>query len=209
MNGYRMFLINKLFFKPSRESRRLAILENLRAEPGQSQSDLGQKTALSGAMVNKYLHECQQQGLLELQPVNGKSFRYELTRRGEEERQALLGQYLSEIVQVYSALKGNIRDKLAHLKASGVKSLVLFGASETCEVVLAALRNNSFRIVAIVDNDHAKHGQPFHQHVISHPAILEQIEFDAVVVTTFARQTEIIDQLQPLRTRKNFQITGL
>jgi len=76
-------------------------------------------------------------------------------------------------------------------------------------VVLAALRHDTFRIVAIVDNDSAKHGLPFQQHVISPPAILEQLEFDAVVVTTFARQDEIIAQLKPIQGRKNFHITGL
>ena len=84
-------------------------------------------------------------------------------------------------MQIYSALKEGIRSKLADLEAEGHASLILFGASETCEVVLAAIEGTNFRVVAITDNDPAKHGQSFHGHIVVPPQLIEKIPCQAVI----------------------------
>lgn len=206
-----MFLINKKFLKPTKHSRVLAILENLTADSCISQHDMAQNTDLSGAMVNKYLKELSTNGLIELKPINGKSYSYEVTAAGEEERGNLLGQYCAEIVQIYSALKRMIETKLETLQTSGCTNIALFGASETCEVTIAALKNMNFKIMAIVDNDLHKQGSLFHGHIIHSPKILAALDLHAVVITSFGRQQEIFDQLRIMteKIKKPLQIIRL
>lgn len=201
--------LHKRFFKPGKDSRVLSILESVHACSRVSQSELGQQASLSGAMINKYIKDLQDKGLLTLTPVNGKSYSYGLTTHGEQTRQLLLGQFCAEIVQIYSALKEGIRAKLTALAEQGQTSLILFGASETCEVVLAALEGTHFRVVAISDNDPAKHGQSFHGHIVVPPQLIEKIPCQAVIITSFGRQEEIFRQISALAASKNLQIIRL
>jgi len=201
--------LRKRFFRPGKDSRVLSILESVHACSRVSQNELGQQASLSGAMVNKYVRELQDQGFLNLTPVNGKSYAYGLTGQGEKTRRDLLGQFCAEIVQIYSALKEGIRSKLADLETKGHTSLILFGASETCEVVLAAIEGTNFRVVAITDNDPAKHGQSFHGHIVVPPQLIEKIPCQAVIITSFGRQEEIFRQLSALAASKNLQIIRL
>jgi predicted transcriptional regulator len=193
-----LFLINKKFVKPTKDSRILAMLENLNINSCISQYDLAQKTELSGAMINVYLKELSAKGLIEQKPLNGKSYSYEITANGEAQRSSMLGEYCAEIVQVYSTLKRSIQAKLCALQTVSCKNIALFGASETCEVTIATLKNMHFRIMAIVDNDLEKQGTLFLGHVIYPPKILEALDLHAIIITSFGRQQEIYEQLQIL-----------
>lgn len=204
-----MIVLEKKFLKPTKPSRVLALLENLNVDSRLSQAELAQKCALSGAMVNKYLKDLRNTNLLTVQPVNGKSFHYALTERGEQVRQRYLEQYSTELVQLYSALKTVVREKINSLRQQGQTRFVLFGASETCEIALSAIKDLHIQIIAVVDNDPAKHGTHFNGHIISSPAILPQLSFDTVLITTFARQAEILAQIEPLAQQHHFNIARL
>ena len=207
--GNHMLLTDKQFFKPSKDGRVLAILDYLHRDSGLSQNRLGQRTHLSGAMINQYLKGLQDEHLISFQPVNGKSYRYTLTKQGEQIRRNMFSAYASETIHIYTALKTLILEKLKPLSNKERADLVLFGAAETCEVVLTALRDTDVRIVAIVDNDARKHGEIFHGHVISPPEVLETIHCQAVVITSFGKQDEIYAQLEPIAQRKGLEVVGL
>lgn len=205
-----MFLVNKTFYRPSKEARQLAILDALSQDGQVSQKELGRRANLSGAMVNQYLRLMVEEGLVRYEPVNGKSFRYSLTELGEASRRAMFASFSSETVQIYTALKAAIQSRLAGLKARGLKKLALFGASETCEVVLQALRAaGGFEVVALVDNDPDKAGKTLGGHVISPPVALESLRPQAVVITSFGRQEEIFEQLAGLCRSNNVEIVRL
>ena len=94
----------------------------------------------------------------------------------------------------------------ALIKVRGLTRLALFGASETCEIVLSALRDSGFSVVLLLDNDSNKYGTVFHGHVVSRPHVLEQVECDAVVITSFGRQHEIFEQLKSIASERGFEI---
>jgi DNA-binding MarR family transcriptional regulator len=202
-------LVTQQFFKPSRELRILSILANLAQDEGQSQQALGKRTCMSGAMVNKYLKDLHAEGHITPVPVNGKCYSYELTASGESARRSLMGEYCGEIVRIYTGLKQMVMDKLGPLSGQGISKLALFGASETCEVVLSALFDSEYRIMAVCDNSPAKQGLLFHGHVVSPPQVLETVGVEAVVITSFGRQQEIFDQLTPMAERCSFRIIRL
>jgi len=201
-----MLITDGLYLKPSKSSRVLAILDALSRDSNLSQFELGRQLNLSGAMVNQYLKQLQTDGLVEFLPVNGKSYRYSLTDEGQQSRRRMFSDYSSETVRLYSTIKEYVLEKLQRLEDKRERKLALFGASETCEVVLSALRDTPFKVVALLDNDSVKQGQIFNGHVVSAPHVLEQVDCDAVVITSFGKQGEIYEQLKPYSDKRGFQI---
>ncbi|MCJ2164335.1 MULTISPECIES: winged helix-turn-helix transcriptional regulator [unclassified Pseudodesulfovibrio] len=201
-----MLITNGLYLKPSKSTRVLAILDALSRDSSSSQFELGRQLNLSGAMVNQYLKQLQGDGLVEFFPINGKSYHYTLTERGEQARRKMFSDYSSETVRLYSTIKEFVLDKLKHLNKEGKRRLALFGASETCEVVLSALRGTPFQVMILLDNDTKKQGQIFNGHVVSAPHVLDQVDCDAVVITSFGKQGEIFEQLKPYSEKRGFQI---
>jgi len=197
------------FFRPSTEKRTLALLETLAQDPDLSQSVLGERTGLSSAMVNTYLRDFQSRELITARPINGKSFRYEITENGERERHALFGDYCAEIVRSYTAIKSLVRTKLDRLEAEGKIRLILWGASETCEVVLATLQSSRFVVLALVDSDPAKQGRVLGGHAIFPPEVLPGLGCDAVVVTSFGRSDDILAQLRPMADANGLEVVSL
>ena len=112
----------------------------------------------------------------------------------------------SETVRLYTTIKDFVLEKLSGLREEGKRRLGLFGASETCEVVLSALRDTEFQVMLLLDNDTRKQGQIFNGHVVSAPHVLDQVDCDAVVITSFGKQTEIYGQLKPYSEKRGFQI---
>ncbi len=204
-----MLPIQKRYFKPSKDARVLAILESLSLENELSQSELGRRLRLSGAMVNQYLRELQDEHLIEYEAINGKSYRYVLTAKGERKRQVLFSGCSTEAIQIYAALKDQIAAKLKLLQGKKVEKCVLFGASDTCEVVLGAISHTSLEVVALLDNDPIKQGKRLHGYIISPPQVLETIACQAVLITSYARQDEIHAQIEPLCLQKGMEIMRL
>jgi len=202
----RMLITDGLYLKPSKSTRVLAILDALSRDSSLSQFELGKKLNLSGAMVNQYLKQLQSMGLVEFLPVNGKSYRYALTDRGQQSRREMFSDYSSETVRLYTTIKDFVLDKLSGLREQGKRRLALFGAAETCEVVLSALRYTDFKVMGLLDNDKRKQGQIFNGHVVSAPHVLDHVDCDAVVITSFGKQTEIYEQLKPYSEKRGFQI---
>ncbi len=204
-----MLLHQGRFVRPSTAQRTLALLEALAQEPDLSQSVLGERTGLSPATVNAYLRDLQERGLVDARPVNGKSFRYEPTPAGEETRRALLGDYCAEVVRGYTAIKTLVRAKLARLEAAGRTRLALWGASETCEVVLAALGSTGLTVLALLDSDPAKHGGALGGRPILPPEVLPGLRCDAVVVTSFGRGDDIEARLRAMPGAAGLEVVRL
>ena len=204
-----MIIHDREYIKPSKAARELSILHALSLDSDLSQLEIGHRNGLSGAMVNQYLRELSAKGLIRYVPANGKSFRYVLTEQGEEMRRKMFALFSGELVRLYSSLKQSIREKLYALERKGVRKVVLFGASETCEVLLSALRDSAFEVVALVDNDPEKQGKRFHGQIIASPRILEGLSCQAVIITSFGHQDEIREQLTPLAATTGMEIVLL
>ena len=204
-----MIIHDREYIKPSKAARVLSILQALSLDSDLSQLEIGHRSGLSGAMVNQYLRELSSQDLVRYVPANGKSFHYVLSEQGEAMRRKMFATFSGELVRLYSSLKLSIREKLLALERKGVRKVVLFGASETCEVLLSALRDSAFEVVAVLDNDPEKQGKRFHGQIIASPRILDGLACQAVIVTSFGHQDEIREQLTPLAATSGMEIVLL
>ncbi|NHZ46876.1 winged helix-turn-helix transcriptional regulator [Nitratidesulfovibrio liaohensis] len=203
-----MFFQGKDYIRPSKKLRLLSVVQALTENERLSQTQLARFSRTSSAMVNQYLAELHREGMVQFAPVNRKSFAYRLTDKGQEARRNMMEQYCAEMVRGFASIKELVRrrlEPLAERRAHGAPlhtaslRIALFGAAETGEVVLAALEGTPFEVALVVDNDAAKHGTPFHGHTVQPPAALlaapGQLAVDAVVVSSFAHQRTIQQQL--------------
>lgn len=209
MNNLAALPLRKQYFAPGKDTWVLAILEALSRESDISQRDLGRLLHISGAVVNQHLRELNERQLIRFEARNGKSYRYVLTAEGEALRQDMATRCSTEAIHIYTGLKALVRERLLGLAARELTRIVLFGASETCEVVLSALGDLPLKVMALVDNDAAKHGTLFHGYIISPPHILDAVDCQAVLVTSFGRQAEIKAQLAPLCRARGLEIASL
>ncbi len=198
------------YFAPSRDTWVLAILDALRHESSLSQRDLARRLGLSGAVVNQYLRELQERGLIRFEARNGKSYRYVPTSEGEAVHAEMLLGFSSEAIRLYSALKRQVADRLEELPRANIDRIALFGASETCEVALSVLAAMpAVKVLALVDNDPDKQGTIFHGYVVSPPHVLEMVDCQAVLITSFGRRDEIRQQLEPLCLARGVEMVSL
>jgi len=126
--------------------------------------------------------------------VTGKTNRtkiYHLTLEGREELTSSLLSYSSEIIQLYSGAKREVGERLHRMYDEGIRTVVLFGAAETAEVVLAAMKQTQLTAKGVVDSDPDKQGSIFYGLPVESPDKLAQIAADAVLITSFGRQEEI------------------
>ncbi len=209
MNDLTVLPLRKQYYVPSKDTWVLAILDALSLDSDLSQRDLARRVGISGAVVNQRLRELQTRGLIVFEARNAKSYRYPLTPEGERLREEMVSRCTSEAIHIYTAIKRHCRLRLEWLRARNIQKIAMFGASETCEVVISALSDMPFKVMALVDNDVAKHGTVFHGYVVSSPRILELVDCQAVLITSFGRQSEIREQLAPLCRTRGVEIVSL
>ena len=189
---------NSKFINPTKHSRRLSVLLSIHKEPHTSQHKIAKNTDLSSSMVNNYIKCLQEEGTITVHGKTNRSKSYHLTSCGRNELRDSLLAYSSEIVQLYGAVKREITQILNGFYQENIRTLVLFGVAETAEVVFAAIKASHLVVIGVVDSDPAKQGKSFNGMIVQEPEKLEQINPDAVVITSFGKQEEIYDRIRQL-----------
>ena len=188
------------FLLPTKEFRELHILLTIRNHPHSSQHKIGVHVDLSSAMVNSYVKDLVAQGYLELSNRNRRDLNYFLTPSGEEKLTSQLMNYSAEIVQLYSGAKREISKRLHEILDSETHTnIVLYGASDTCELVLQSMESfQHAHVVGIVDGMAEKQNKSMQHHKIFAPKTIASLKPDMVIITSFARQDEIFGQIAHL-----------
>lgn len=166
--------------------------------PNSSQHLLAEKSHLSSSMVNIYIKELSQAGLITVLGKTNRSTEYHLTEKGEKKLFQDFISFSSEAVQIYATVKREIIWLLKRYETNGIRTLVLYGASDTAEIVLSAIPHTMLVVIGIVDGNPAKQGQLFNGTLIQAPETISQIDPDAVLITSFARQDEIHNNIQTI-----------
>ncbi len=182
---------NSKYLSPTKQFRQLSLLLAIHESPESSQHHIGKTTMLSASMVNNYMKFFSYKGLIDIYGENHRNRSYHLTESGQKQLRDSLLSYSAEIVQLYSAVKREISRILDGLFEEGIRTIVLFGAAETAEIVYASIRETQLVVIGVVDNDHKKHGILFNGLIVQHPDQLKIIHPDAVIITSFAQQEEI------------------
>jgi DNA-binding MarR family transcriptional regulator len=184
-------LFESSFHTPTTKLRSLSVLLAIHDSPRLSQHKIAEMTDLSSSMVNNYMKRLQKEGLVKVTGKTNRTQRYHLTPAGQKELFGLFLDYSAEIIRLYSAAKKQLAERLHRFHSEGIRSIALFGAAETAEVVHAALKDTPLVVKGIVDSNPGKHGSRFNGFVVQPPDSLRSMGADAVLITSFARQEEI------------------
>lgn len=189
-------LFESSFHTPAIKLRRLSVLLAIRNSPKLSQHKIAEMTDLSSSMVNNYMKKLQREGLVKVTGNTNRTQGYHLTPAGQKELFGLILDYSAEIIRLYSSAKKQVAERLNLFQTEGIRSIALFGAAETAEVVHAALKDTQLVVKGIVDSNPGKHGSRFNGFMVQAPEFLKSMNADAVLITSFARQEEIYDCIQ-------------
>ncbi len=179
-------------------------------DPDLRQQDIADQVNMSGAMVNTYIKEMKGSGYILIENKNRRDLQYRLTEKG---RQLFMQQFVhcsAEIVELYRKTKFDLSKRLHQVfDGDEVVSVLLYGGSETARLVISVLEYfNNVKIVAIVDRDAGKWGNCMNSYVIQSPVITSEIQFDCIVISSFARQGEIFNEIQGIG-REDIRIVQL
>ncbi|MCG8549674.1 MAG: hypothetical protein MI799_04640, partial [Desulfobacterales bacterium] len=155
-----------------------------------------QKSHLSSSMVNIYIKELKQAGLITVSGKTNRTTEYHLTPEGQKKLFQDFISFSSEAVQIYAGVKREIIRLLKRYETNGIRTVVLYGASDTAEVVASAIPHTRLVVIGIVDGDRTKQGHIFNGTLIQAPEAISQIDPDAVLITSFARQDEIYNNIE-------------
>jgi len=187
---------NAEFLAPTKKFRRLSILLSIYNISELSQHEIGRVTHLSSSMVNNYIKGFRKDGSISVVGDTNRTQKYHLTAKGRDELLSLLLSYSAEIIRLYGGAKGEIGKRIEQIRSDGIRTVALFGAAHTAEVVYAVIREVQLEVAAVVDSDSKKQGTPFGDLIIQSPEILRNIDVDAVVITSFGKQEEIHDYIR-------------
>ncbi len=187
---------NSIYLAPSKLYRRFSLLLCIENDPNVSQKLLGVKNCLSSSMVNNYIKELSKDGLLTVLGDSNRSMTYHLTKKGKEYVSRNFLAFSAEIVQFYASVRREIVTMLSESYQEGIRTVVLYGASDTAEIVYSAIQKTELVVTGVVDNDSDKTGKLFFGSVIQTPARINEIRPDALIITSFARRNEILDSLE-------------
>ncbi len=183
--------INSKFLLPNKEYRRLSLLYAISESSDRSQHNIGKITNLSSSMVNNYIKSFKAEGLINVTGETNRTQKYHLTPEGEKLLSESVLSYSAEVIQIYGTVKREITKILNGFYDDGIKTVVLFGAAETAEVVFAASKETPLEVTGVVDSDKEKQGKIFDGYTIESPERISKIKPDGVIITSFAKQEEI------------------
>jgi DNA-binding MarR family transcriptional regulator len=196
------------YLEPSPRLRELQLMELLADRPESSQSALAERVGLTPARVNAYIRIFAERGHL-VAEHKSRGMAYRLTAEGRKCLAYHQVSYRAELVRLTRSARVRFREFFRELGDAGVRSVVLYGAGETGEVVLDALFGCAEpAVLAVLDDDPAKQGGTLHGVRVLPPAALDGLGADAVVVTSVARGDEIRARLCASRGLAVYSIAG-
>lgn len=179
-----------------------------RADERLTQRELGRLAGLSPAVVNQYLFEFLEQGIIERFSLNRRDLGYSLTPQGRTLRRELMVGYIRETFQMFQSGKEELARILKeHQERYELKRVIFYSAGQVTEVLIQALGETSLELLAIADDDPAKRHQRFFGYPIISGDEIADYHPDAVIITTFRYREQINKRIRHLK-KKGIPVIG-
>ncbi|ANQ54310.1 MarR family transcriptional regulator [Thermosipho sp. 1063] len=182
------------FFQPTPEYRKLLILESINKDSEISQKNLSSLVGIVPSLVNKYLNELRERGLIKVENL-GKKLRYFLTEEGISELYYLKLAFFNDIVSLSMKIESHLENIFLKLKSKNF--IGIYGAGLVGKTLAQLLLNRGFNVVVFFDDNTQKIGNRyFGIPVIS---IKDKAEIDAIIVASI-KNSEVM-----VRKAKKYQ----
>lgn len=121
--------------------RRVAVLSQLSTEAKTvSQREMARLVGVSSSLVNAYLRQASQSGLIKVRAVNKKQAQYGLTDRGLRELRQQSSQYVSKMLECYQSIQESVAKVVNDLYAKGYRAVTIRGQGPLRDLVQFHIR---------------------------------------------------------------------
>src|SRR2546427_1027508 len=183
-----------------RELRQQLIVE-LQRGSNVSQRALALRLGVAVGTVNRLLSDMVDAGYVQVFNRDVRPFAYRVTDDGQRYQRRLGLEHYSWVLGDLRRLEQRIRAKLLELRSRGVVRVVFYGAGDVMEATYRVASGVGLQVVGVVDDDHTKHGARRSGLVVAPPSAINELEPDAVLITTMGHAEEIQLKMDPsLRT---------
>ena len=173
----------------------LNILREVAANAHTTQAELGRLCSLSVAMVNNYMKDLCNSGLLEYRRKSSRNVTYHLTPAGKQHLEALQSELTHEMVNMFVATKEQIRARIVSQAQVALQRVVLSGSGHLAQLAFHALELAGAKILGVCDDNPAAIGRDFCGREVLSPSQIRFLAPDAVVVADLLRTEEICSSL--------------
>lgn len=185
------------FFKSTPLHKEWLILTKLSKENNITQRKIAKDLSLSVAMVNSYLEEYKNKGLIDMKCLSPKNVIYSLTFKGEERKKYLNISYLESVLKVYNEAKEECYQIFKKIVDKGYKNILLYGAGEVAEILLSVFNDSDeqFDIIGIIDDDVNKIGTLLYGKSIISLNSINDLKYDAILISSYTNNEVIYQKL--------------
>ena len=167
--------------------RDLILLTELERDGAITQRSLAIKLGVALGLTNLYVKRLARKGYVKVTTIPSHRIRYLLTPQGFAEKSRLTYLYMQYSLSHYRDMRARLRDVLSRVTVVGGRRIVIFGTSEFAEMAYLSLREMDMELVGFVSDGAV---ETFLSYPVSHPSVLKEWEFDAVVLADLDRSHE-------------------
>jgi DNA-binding MarR family transcriptional regulator len=168
----------------------LAVMEALEDGDRITQRELAKVTGLNLKKVNYCLHKLLEKGHVKFQRARNnpdkRAYLYILTPAGMKAKSLLTYRFVRFTLDFYGRMEEKLLRCLLAMDGSGVKRIVLSGATDVARILLDLAQRNGVQVTGVVDDDYD--GNEFHGVPAFHSQCLNHHRWDGVLVTTLDEQ---------------------
>jgi len=186
-----------MFLKPTPTYKEYLLLSLIAKNPHVTQREIADNLEVSVAMVNIYIDEYEEKGLLKRAYSSTKSVTYKITDLGESRIKLLNIQYLESALAVYNEAKHGCNIFFNRVVEKGFKKILFYGAGEVAEIMLSILNDTQyeFEVLAVVDDDQEKQGKMLMGKEIIAFDDIDKFDYDGIFISTYTSAKKIYDYL--------------
>ena len=185
-----------LLYIRSPRLNQLLILTALGEDPFLTQATLAHRCRLSVAMVNNYLKEQCDAGMIEYRRKSLKSVSYHVTDLGRAQMDILEAEVMADAIARFALAKEQILKRLmGQVQDMSLHRVILFGTGHLAEMVFHALAPAGVRVIGVC-NDQASIGSDWCGCPVFDFAQIGVMAPDAVVITDWSNTDTIWNRLK-------------
>ena len=171
----------------------LQILDELSRNDSLTQRDLSSSLGVALGLVNSYIKNLIAKGYITVKAIPPKRYAYYLTPKGFAEKTRLTYDLLHDYTRVYREARANLKRLFNEMHDDGIKKVVFVAVDEVAEIAYLTLLETDIKLVAVLDQESA--GGKFFGRVIKPFQTIDDISYDAIVVTSYLKRESIYNDL--------------
>lgn len=197
--------VNNNFLKATPLYKEYAILELLSKDSNISQRAIAKQLDSSLSMINQYLEDYENRGLLLREYKTHKSVLYKITKKGISRLRELNIKYLEGVRLLYEQAKTLVSDFAKSLTTKGFNKILLYGAGEVAALTLQILLEDecNLQVLAVIDDDKEKQGGDLLGKAIIPRDNIFDYESDGILISSYTHRESIKKKLIDVNYNQN------